>query len=155
MPAHYGYVKRTEGKDGDHVDVYLGPHKNAPMVYVVDQKNAETGQFDEHKALMGFGSEAQARATYLKGFSDGKGKDRLGPVTEMRVEQFKHWLENGDTTKPLKEKTPKLPHQAVGYVDPSPHKNRKCGGCSMFVSPEHGGPCTLVVSPIAPGAFCR
>ena len=24
MPAHYGYIKRTEGADGEQVDVYIG-----------------------------------------------------------------------------------------------------------------------------------
>ena len=25
LPAHYGFVRRTEGADGDQVDVYVGP----------------------------------------------------------------------------------------------------------------------------------
>jgi hypothetical protein len=154
MPAHYGYVKGTEGADRDHVDVYLGPHRNAPMVYVVDQRNAETGAFDEHKAMLCFGSEEQAKQTYLKGFSDGKGRQRLGAMTSMTIEQFKHWLEHHDTTKPLKERPPKLPHAAVGYVEVSPHKDKRCGVCSMYVQPDKGGPCTLVRNPIVSGGYC-
>ena len=99
MPAHYGYIKRTEGADGDHVDVYIGPDHASKNVYVIDQKDAETGKFDEHKVMLGFGSEAQARATYLKGFSDGKGAQRIQSIKPMTIDRFKEWLK-GDTTKP-------------------------------------------------------
>lgn len=101
LPAHYGYVKRTEGADGDHLDIFLGPHRKAPNVFVVDQKDAHTGRFDEHKALMGFGSAAQALNTYCKAFSDGCGKDRVGHLTTMPLALFKEWVKNHDTTKPL------------------------------------------------------
>jgi hypothetical protein len=102
MPAHYGYFKRTEGKDGDHVDCYLGPHVRAPHVFVVDQINADTGKFDEHKCFLGFPSKSAAINTYHKAFSDGRGGERFGHITEMTVDQFKHWLAHGDTTKPLR-----------------------------------------------------
>lgn len=101
MPAHYGYIKRTEGKDGDHVDAYIGPHKASPRVYVIDQVEAETKKFDEHKVFIGFGSEAQVINTYKKAFSDGKGADRIGRLVSMTVRQFRDWLEHGDTTKPF------------------------------------------------------
>jgi inorganic pyrophosphatase len=101
MPAHYGYIKGTVGRDKDHVDVYLGPHTKSPHVFVVDQLNAETGKFDEHKSFLGFASKKQAVATYHKAFSDGKSHQRLGHVAEMTVDEFKHWLERGDTTKPV------------------------------------------------------
>ncbi len=102
MPAHYGYIKGTVGKDKDHVDVYVGPHLKSPRVFVVDQNDAHTGKFDEHKAFVGFASAMQVEKTYAAAFSDGRAKDRLGHVAEMSVDGFKHWLENGDTTKPAK-----------------------------------------------------
>jgi Inorganic Pyrophosphatase len=101
MPAHYGYIKRTEGADGDHVDCYVGPHTGSGKVFIVDQRNAETGNFDEHKCFIGFGSAAQVRSTYNRGFSDGKGPKRLGHITELTVDQFKRWLrETDDMRKP-------------------------------------------------------
>src|SRR5262245_51481201 len=53
-PHHYGYIRRTEGADGDQLDVYVGPHHKSQKVYVVDQRDADTGDFDEHKAFLGF-----------------------------------------------------------------------------------------------------
>lgn len=92
MPAHYGYFRRSEGADGDHVDVYLGPHLKSPHVFIIDQKNSETGRFDEHKVGLGFASRKQFEATYLRAFSDGKGHKRLGHIAEMDVPTFKEWL---------------------------------------------------------------
>lgn len=106
VPAHYGYIKRTEGADGDHVDVFVGPHRKSPLVYVIDQKDAASGDFDEHKIMLGFASNKHARNVYLQAFSDGKGKQRLGAMTEMTVNQLKHWLDTGNTRKPL--------HRAAG-----------------------------------------
>lgn len=103
MPAHYGYLKRSEGADKDHVDVYIGSAPNAPKVFVVDQKDADTGKFDEHKAFVGFGSKAQVVAIYRRCFNDGKADKRLGHIAEMSPEQFRAWLDNGDTTKPVKQ----------------------------------------------------
>lgn len=102
MPAHYGYIKGTVGKDKDHVDVYLGPHKLAPKVFVVDQIDADSRLFDEHKAFIGFASKMQAINTYHKAFSDGRAGERFGHITEMTVDEFKRWLASGDTTKPLR-----------------------------------------------------
>lgn len=99
MPAHYGYIRGTEGADEDHVDCYLGPHLNSPKVFVIDQCDADTGEFDEHKCMLGFGSKQQALATYHKGFSDGRGPDRVHKITGMHVDKFKDWLKNGDTTE--------------------------------------------------------
>lgn len=102
MGHHYGYIKRTEGADGDHVDVYLGPHLKSPNVFVIDQKDAETGRFDEHKAFMGFASKQQVENAYHKAFSDGRSADRLGHITKMTADDFRKWLRDGDQTKPIK-----------------------------------------------------
>ncbi len=104
LPAHYGYLKRTEGADGDHVDIYVGPKLKSPLVYVIDQHDHRTGKFDEHKAFIGFENAKDVKRTYHESFTDGRAKDRLRHMTEMTVGQFKHWLQNGDTTKPLKKK---------------------------------------------------
>ncbi|MDE2101787.1 MAG: hypothetical protein KGL39_31360 [Patescibacteria group bacterium] len=101
MPHHYGYIKRTRGADGDHVDIYIGPHLKSPRVFVVDQYDADTGHFDEHKAFFGFASANQVKRGYAQGFSDGRAHERLGKIHEMSVDAFRHWLENGDQKKPL------------------------------------------------------
>lgn len=99
MPAHYGYFKRSEAADGDHVDCYIGPHPKSRFVLVIDQRDADTKRFDEHKCMLGFANKAQALSFYKRGFSDGKGDARVGSYAEMDIDRFKDWLRNEDTTK--------------------------------------------------------
>lgn len=101
MPAHYGYVKRTTGADGDHVDCYIGPHPLSQAVFIVDQADERTGRFDEHKVMLGFQDGDAATEAYMRAFSDGKGGRRLAAMTKMTIGQFKRWLARGDTTKPV------------------------------------------------------
>lgn len=101
MPADYGYVKRTEGADGDHVDAYLGPDKDAKMAWVVDQVDPKTRAFDEHKIMLGFKNRGHAESTYRAGFSDGKGGKRIGAITALDIPSLKNWLSSSKTKKPL------------------------------------------------------
>jgi len=102
LPWHYGYIKRTEGADGDHVDVFVGPHLGSTKVYAIDQQNTHDRSFDEHKIMLGFGSKPQARQAYIQAFSDGKGAARIGHIEEMTIDAFKAWLKTGDTRKAIK-----------------------------------------------------
>lgn len=97
MPADYGYIRRTTGADGDHVDAYDGRSGNG--FFIVDQLNKD-GTFDEHKVMMRFKSEEDAVATYNRAFSDGSGPQRLGFIYEVTPAELKEWLDAGDTTAP-------------------------------------------------------
>lgn len=97
MPYDYGYIKRTEGADGDHVDVCIGPDVNSDAVFIVDQKNADNGKFDEHKVMLGYPDLESAKAAYVSGFSDGRGKNRMGPIVRMTMDEFKKWLKTDGT----------------------------------------------------------
>lgn len=104
MLAHYGYMKRTEGADGDQVDAFVKqgtPTDYSGPVFVVDQYNPKTGQFDEHKAMIGYASQAEAQVAYDAHFSDKSGPKRRRAVTEMTPAAFKTWAEKGDTTQPV------------------------------------------------------
>ncbi len=99
MPDHYGYIKKTVGADGDHIDAYVGPNPKSERVFVIDQMDTRTGNFDEHKVMLGFDDEAGALSSYKRAFSDGLGQDRAGNISEMSINEFKEWLKT-DTTKP-------------------------------------------------------
>ena len=101
MAHDYGYIKRTLGADGDHVDVFIGEQPDSETVYVVDQVDPNTGKFDEHKVMMGFADEQAAQAGYLANYE--KGWKGLGSIKAMPVEEFKRWVKGGDTTKPVGE----------------------------------------------------
>lgn len=106
MPTDYGYLKRTNGADGDQIDVYLGPLTDAGTVFLIDQVDPATGKFDEAKAMLGFASEADALATYNAAFNDGSGQARIGAVTPMPISQFRRWVKSGKTKKPFAYQEP-------------------------------------------------
>lgn len=105
MPADYGYVKQTEGADGDHVDVFIGPHPTSHVVFIINQNDHRTGKFDEHKAMLGYRSEKEACADYCKAFSDGKGMARIGSIETVSIDAFKKWLKSGKVRKAAKSKS--------------------------------------------------
>lgn len=100
MNNTYGYIRGTEGVDGDHIDVFLGDSGN--KVYVVDQLNTETGAFDEHKVMYGFNSTEEATEAYLSNYSPGW--QGLGAISEVSKETFKKWINSSHRkTKPFVE----------------------------------------------------
>ncbi len=105
MPADYGYIKRTTGTDGEQIDVYLGPDPESKRVFVVDQVDADTGAYDEHKVIMGVSSTDEARLLYKSAFSDGKGEARLGNIANISRATFDSWIKEGDHTKPFTSAT--------------------------------------------------
>ena len=86
MVHPYGYFCRSEGVDGDEVDVFVGPDANADTVYVVHQRKVgDWAKYDEDKVMVCFASEAAARAAFLANYDD---KRFLGPITAMPVDEF-------------------------------------------------------------------
>lgn len=114
MANHYGYVKGTVGNDKDHVDVFIGPNHSSNKVFVVDQVNPD-GSFDEHKALLGFDSEADARAGYLANYE--KGWTGLGAISEMPAQAFRSWVKDGKKGKPLALAAPAVATESVQQTE--------------------------------------
>ena len=106
MHDTYGYILGKIGVDGDHIDVFINDAADLDTfdgnVYVVDQVNPETGEFDEHKVMYGYPSEEAATEAYLANYS--KGWKGLGKVTSVTKATFDKWLESSDRkTKPFAE----------------------------------------------------
>lgn len=106
MHDTYGYILGKIGVDGDHIDMFINDAADLDTfdgnVYVVDQVNPETGEFDEHKVMYGYPDEAAATKAYLSNYS--KGWKGLGKVTSVPKATFDKWLESSDRkTKPFRE----------------------------------------------------
>lgn len=109
MQHHYGYIRGTVGNDKDHVDAYIGPKPQATRAFVVDQIHPKTGNFDEHKIMLGFASQEAAVEAYNSGFSDGTGASRMGAITPMPIGELKKWVFNKEnTSKALTYKAPEV-----------------------------------------------
>lgn len=90
--AHYGYIERTDGADGDEMDVYVKEGTDDAWcgdVFVVNQVFEDTGKFDEHKCMIGFDNEDEAVENYLSNYSVGW--TGLGSVDKMSFENFKRF----------------------------------------------------------------
>lgn len=106
MHDTYGYILGKIGVDGDHIDMFINDAADLDTfdgnVYVVDQVNPETGEFDEHKVMYGYPDEAAATKAYLSNYS--KGWKGLGKVTSVPKATFDKWLESSDRkTKPFRD----------------------------------------------------
>jgi hypothetical protein len=91
MHNDYGYFSRTVGKDGDAIDVFIGPDRDSTDIYAVDQKIG--GKFDETKVMFNFSSEEAAKDAYMSNYeSDWKG---FWKITKASLPVFKKWLYDG------------------------------------------------------------
>ncbi len=96
MPYHYGYIRGTEGADGDHLDVAVGPlHDRGTEAHIINQKNPKTGAFDEHKVFIGFPSREAAITAFHLGRSDDP-KNAMGPVITVPVDELRRWVDEGN-----------------------------------------------------------
>ena len=96
MQNTYGYIRGTEGVDGDHIDVFLSDDIdgwNGRKVFVVDQYN-EDGTFDEHKVMLGFNEADDAEAAYFANYDRNWAKKHKTMLTGVNLEEFKKWIES-------------------------------------------------------------
>ncbi|MBF1482093.1 hypothetical protein [Prevotella pallens] len=104
MHNTYGYIRGTESVDGDHIDIFLSDNPTEGKVFVVDQVNQRTGDFDEHKVMYGFPDMESAKRAYLSNYEEGW--QGLGSITEVSKEDFKKWIDSSKReTKPFAEYT--------------------------------------------------
>lgn len=94
MQNTYGYIRGTEGVDGDHIDVFLSDDIdgwNGRKAFVVDQYN-EDGSFDEHKVMLGFNEAADAETAYFANYDKDWAKKHKTVVTSVNLEDFEKWI---------------------------------------------------------------
>lgn len=96
MQNTYGYIRGTEGVDGDHIDVFLSNDIdgwNGRKVFVVDQYN-EDDTFDEHKVMLGFNEADDAEAAYFANYDRDWAKKHKAVLTGVNLEEFEKWIES-------------------------------------------------------------
>lgn len=136
MNNTYGYIRGAVGVDGDHIDVFLSNDIdgwNGRKVYVVDQYNPD-GSFDEHKVMLGFNDQDEAKGDYLANYEQGWENGRRIDITGVNLEDFEKWIESSKRkTKPFGEYSSvkkdvveiNAPEE-VGYsITPSTYTNKK------------------------------
>lgn len=143
MANTYGYIKGTEGVDGDHIDVFLHSDMDqwdGRKAFVVDQTNTD-GSFDEHKVMLGFNDKDEAMSAYLANYDADWAQTHPGlRISETNIEDFNKWVESSHRkTKPFADystvskvtddapATKSAPAQdGEGYkVEPKPYTNKQ------------------------------
>ena len=85
-PYEYGYFNKTVGPDKDHID-FARPADGSPELgdkhFIIDQKNPDTGKYDEPKVFTYVKDQDTAVDLYNRGFSDNSGPSRLHDITEV------------------------------------------------------------------------
>lgn len=83
MRFAYGYIRRTKGLDGDHVDVFVGPNEKADSVYVImTNKAPDFKEPDEEKCMLGFNTAAEAKDAFMVHYN------KTGFFRSMKVLSF-------------------------------------------------------------------
>lgn len=91
MYSHYGYINKTKGRDGDEVDVLVGPVPNPKEVYIVhmlDMGPDKAEREDEDKVMLGYLSSDAAKAAFLSHYP----KNFFGGMTTLSLQDFKSKL---------------------------------------------------------------
>ena len=130
MNNTYGYMRGTEGVDGDHIDVFLSDNLDSwdgQNVFVVDQYN-EDGTFDEHKVMLGFNDEAEAQDAYFSNYEKGWGEKRKIVLASVAIGEFEKWIGSSRRkTKPFAEyKGVNKEAEAQGYtIEPAQYTTKR------------------------------
>lgn len=83
----YGFIPKTEGGDGDGLDVFIGPNKAAKNAYWAIQ-HRDDGSFDEYKVFLGFDGRKAAEEAYCQHIP----KRMLKGLVTLRVDMMKSLL---------------------------------------------------------------
>ena len=92
MPHHYGFIKDTKGADGDEIDCFIGPDMKSKRVFIINQNDNNSGEFDEHKVMLGFDSAEAAEQGYRDSFDVRW--NGFESIHEVDLDTFNAWLQN-------------------------------------------------------------
>lgn len=87
MTYDYGYIRGTNGKDGDAADCFIGPHKDAPNAYIIRIKRPPDFKTDdEDKCFLGFDSPENAKRAFAANYDNPKffGSMQTVPMGEFK-----------------------------------------------------------------------
>lgn len=138
----YGYIRMTEGADGDHVDVFLGPHEDAKFAYVIHQMKApDFKKPDEDKVMLGFLTAKRAKKEYLRHFDSPK---FYGSMSVIPIQKFVDHALGGDYRdgREIRKAGAEPARQRQFVWEPIPHgkrggqRRRKPGGGYEYKYPE-------------------
>jgi hypothetical protein len=107
----YGYIRMSEGMDGDHVDCFVGPNEAAENVYVITTNKAPDFRIeDEQKCMLGFDSEEQARQVFAAHY------DKPGFFRSMKTVPYEEFERKVFSTKDTTRKKISFAHDVRDHL---------------------------------------
>ena len=91
MKYAYGRIPRTEGADGDQIDVYLGDDLDSELVFIVHQQDPWKKCYDEDKIFIGFKTKKQVEKAFKEQYNR---PGFLGPIDIVSIEVFKDMIKD-------------------------------------------------------------
>ena len=89
----YGFIRDTVGRDGDEIDVILGPDRKADRVWIVDMQDLGPDvneREDEDKVMLGFPDRDSA----VRAFAQMYDESWIAGMEELSLDDFKeNWLQ--------------------------------------------------------------
>jgi 5'(3')-deoxyribonucleotidase len=102
LKNYYGYFDRTEGNDGDQIDVFISENNLVGnKVFIINQM--KDGLFDEIKVVMGAKDINDARNIYLQNYEKGFEKN-IHSIVSTNTKVLRDYLKTGIKTEPFRGK---------------------------------------------------
>lgn len=102
MKCYYGYFDRTEGNDGDQIDVFISENNLVGnRAFVVNQM--KDGIFDEVKVVLGAKDINDARSIYLQNYEKGWEKN-IQSIVSTNTKKLREYIQSGIKTEPFRGK---------------------------------------------------
>lgn len=147
----YGYLLKTKGVDGDHVDVFLGDDPRSESVYVIHTLTApDFREYDEDKCMLDFSSEDDARAAFFANYSRA---EFFGSMDVIPVGRFiDKVLATKSAPKMITatDQRGQISKANAGY-EPKATGMDECRECKFFGDRD----CQLVEGSINAGGWCK
>ena len=134
----YGFFNGSKGRDGDEVDVFLGPSQRATEVYVVhmvDKGPIVDQREDEDKVMLGFDTAEMARSAFLLHYP----ASFYDSMTSMSLATFREKLATAALPYRRKKITAQCPVNAECGTTCTSCMKAKVQACPKCGSKEHGG----------------
>lgn len=100
LKNYYGYISKTEGNDGDEIDVFIGNEPENNKAFVINQKNPVSGLFDEHKIILCVNDIESAKKVYLQNYSKGWEKNIIN-IIPTNTKKLREWIRCGIRSEPF------------------------------------------------------
>lgn len=136
MPAHYGEFARSEGADGDPVDVFVGPLRHAPKAYVIHLQDPTTGAHDEDKVFVAFATADDARACFAAAYN--RSDLKMGPVRTLSTIELAEWLTDREN-RGQKIEAGRLLAKSAAATPPTCGCGTKMNACRCKRTATHDG----------------